>query len=244
MATTDAWVDAFISTSFRDAADEDYIVARAAYRLGLNHTFLWASLQAVEKYLKAILLYNRVSTLRIGHDVKKAFRRLCRVRDILFSFPPDIQLFIDYVNEEGPNRYRGFPSSLRGDALLGLDRTVWHLRRYCYNLRGDRTDASHLSAELASIKSNQLDERSTFRIPSGFLEKVLSSPSNRREFLVWKNFWYGARPRRRIRALPHRFAMNQPIHFMRPAVYFALRDLVQFEAPVREHFERGSGNGS
>ena len=56
MATTDDWVDAFIDMSFRDAADEDYIAARVAYRLELTHTFLWASLQTVEKYLKAILL--------------------------------------------------------------------------------------------------------------------------------------------------------------------------------------------
>lgn len=239
MVTTDAWVDAFIDTSFRDAADEDYIAARAAFRLELNHTFLWASLQMAEKYLKAILLYNRVSTVDLGHHVEKAFERLDRIADIPFAFPPDVKLFVEYVNQEGPNRYRGLPSSLRGDALIGLDRTAWHLRRYSYNVRGDRSDPSHLADELASIKPDQLEERGTFRIAGGFLEKVLEQPSKRREHLVWKNFWYGARPRHRIEAFPHRFSWNQPVHFMKPEVYFALKSLVKFEPAVREHFERG-----
>jgi hypothetical protein len=52
----DASVDLFIDKSFRDAADEDYIAARTVSRLGLNRPFLWSSLQAVEKYIKAILL--------------------------------------------------------------------------------------------------------------------------------------------------------------------------------------------
>ena len=37
--------------SFRDIADGDYIAARLAYRAQLPAQFLWASQQALEKYL-------------------------------------------------------------------------------------------------------------------------------------------------------------------------------------------------
>ena len=43
---------------FRKQADYDYIAARANYRMCLRQQFLWSAHQAVEKYLKAILLFN------------------------------------------------------------------------------------------------------------------------------------------------------------------------------------------
>jgi HEPN domain-containing protein len=46
---------------FREQADKDYIVARSCYRMNLREQFLWASLQACEKYLKGILLFNERS---------------------------------------------------------------------------------------------------------------------------------------------------------------------------------------
>src|SRR4029077_20656965 len=46
---------------FREQADQDYVVARACYRMNLREQFLWASLQACEKFLKAILLFNEKS---------------------------------------------------------------------------------------------------------------------------------------------------------------------------------------
>jgi HEPN domain-containing protein len=33
--------------------------------------FLWSALQATEKYLKAILLYNGVSTIGVKHDLAR-----------------------------------------------------------------------------------------------------------------------------------------------------------------------------
>ncbi len=244
MARTDTWVDVFIDTSFRDSADEDYIAARVAYRLELTHTFHWSSLQAVEKYIKAILLYNRGSTVGLGHNVSKGFRKLQQIPDIPFVFPADIKLFVDYINEEGPNRYRGFPAELQPDALVGLDRTVWHLRRYCYSLNAIASDQGRLAKELAALNRDPLEYRHKFKIPGGFLERVLARPSERRRNLVWKNFWYGSRRRKVIKAFPQRFECSRPVHFMRPEVYFAIKDLVQFERAAREHFEKTSRPGA
>lgn len=235
-APLDAWVDLFIDKSFRDAADEDYIAARAAYRLGLNQPFLWSSLQAVEKYIKAILLYSRHSTLKIGHDVVKGFALIDRITDIPFTFPPDIRLFLEYINGEGPNRYRGYPAQLRDDALIGLDRTVWHLRRYCYNLRGIPANPAKLANELLALQQDPLEYATKFRIPGGLLELVLEEKSEKRRSLIWKNFWYGSRRRRSIKSYPRRWQWSQPVHFMQPHVYDAIKDLVQFEPGVRQHF--------
>ena len=59
MLTVDALLNDFAERSFRDMADGDYIAARMACRAALVTQFLWASQQAVEKYLKGILLFSQ-----------------------------------------------------------------------------------------------------------------------------------------------------------------------------------------
>lgn len=63
------FVNGFGTQSFRDQADRDYIAARLACRHELFPQFLWSSHQAIEKYLKAILLYNRIKANQVGHDL-------------------------------------------------------------------------------------------------------------------------------------------------------------------------------
>ena len=229
---TEAWVDAWIAHSWRDVADQDYVAARIAYRYELTQPFLWSSQQAVEKYLKAILLFSRVDTRDLGHDVVKVFGRLRTIPDLPFNFPPDIEKFIEYINEEGPNRYDDYPRELRPDALIGLDRSAWHLRRYCDNLRGP-----HLAEETTKLAVDPLQQRRTFSIGGGWLEKVLAKRSATRAHLVWKNFWYGSRPKRRIKRFPARFSWTQPLTFMRPEVYEVVKDLVKLPPDVRAHLE-------
>ncbi|OGP57868.1 MAG: hypothetical protein A2162_02300 [Deltaproteobacteria bacterium RBG_13_52_11b] len=64
----------FANRSYRDSADQDYIMARQAYRMQFDSQFRWNSLQAVEKYLKAILLYNDRSTIGISHNLVEALK--------------------------------------------------------------------------------------------------------------------------------------------------------------------------
>jgi len=56
--TTDRLLNEFALRSFRDVADGDYIAARMAYRAELLVQAFWASQQALEKYLKSILLFS------------------------------------------------------------------------------------------------------------------------------------------------------------------------------------------
>ena len=58
----------FAIRCFRDIEDGDYVSARMAYRAGLTMQYLWASQQAIEKYLKCILLPNRIPAVGVKHD--------------------------------------------------------------------------------------------------------------------------------------------------------------------------------
>lgn len=224
------WADAFISSSFRDVADEDYVAARLAYRHDLLEPFLWLSLQAVEKYLKAILLFHRKNTRDYSHDVVRAFRDVKTIPGLVF--PADIDVFVTYINEEGPNRYAEYPSTLRDDALIGLDRTVWHLRRFCYPIpRASRA----FTDRVAALGTNPLDYRHKFSIDGGYLETVLAKRSIKRDQLVWKNFWFGSRRRREIKRFPSRMAWRQPVHFMRPEMFAIIEPLVRFDKAIRAH---------
>ena len=62
-------INNFAIRSFRDVADYDYISARMLYRAKLVPQFLWSSLQSIEKYLKCILLLNRIKANKVGHNL-------------------------------------------------------------------------------------------------------------------------------------------------------------------------------
>jgi hypothetical protein len=67
-----ALLNDFAFRCFRDIGDGDYIVARQAFRQRLIQQALWSGLQAIEKYLKCILLVNRVVADELNHDLGKA----------------------------------------------------------------------------------------------------------------------------------------------------------------------------
>jgi hypothetical protein len=68
--TTDLLLSDFAIRSFRDEGDADHILCSYGVPRG-KHTSLWASQQMVEKYLKCILLLNRIPGKNIRHDLRK-----------------------------------------------------------------------------------------------------------------------------------------------------------------------------
>ena len=120
----------FGNRSFRDVADRDYISARILYRYGLGPQFLWSALQALEKYLKAILLYSDASSKTVGHDLEAAFAKVTSIKDIPFRFPKDVEEFIVYLNGEGANRYFEYPAYTLGEELHHRSsRAAWAKKR-------------------------------------------------------------------------------------------------------------------
>jgi len=157
----------FINTSFRDIADKDYIAARICNRVFLSTQFWWFSLQAIEKYLKAILLYNRRDIKSLSHNLDEIFSEVTKINDISFDLPDDVGKFISILNDQGKNRYLEYPSYTIGDELLKLDRAVWHIRRYCYYLRVSPT---YLQMQVRKIThKSTLENPIKFRIIGGFL---------------------------------------------------------------------------
>jgi len=124
----DRYVNSFGTQSFRDQADRDYVAARLACRHELFPQFLWASHQAIEKYLKAILLFNRVKATRVGHDLALALS-LTETLPFKIELSSRSRKFIAHLAEVGEFRYIDIPFYVHGHILIDLDLAVWEIRR-------------------------------------------------------------------------------------------------------------------
>jgi hypothetical protein len=142
----------FISTSYVDIADMDYLKARLAYKYNLQ--YMWDSLQCIEKYIKAILLYNDYSTIKVGHKINEGIELISIIPNLNININKEDKAFIEYLCSYGniesrynqiPNRsYNGVKSfkdfddngyfnylKIDCNFLNRLDSLVWNIRRYC-----------------------------------------------------------------------------------------------------------------
>lgn len=198
----DLLVDDFAVRSFRDEGDADYIAARMACRARLVTPSLWASQQTIEKYLKCILLLNRIPARHVKHDLAAALAAIRSSAKLVLDLPAVVREFIEYINAYGPFRYLEASNVAFGRSLVVLDRTAWELRRYCTRSEGVRK---------LVIRSGETPPRA--RIPGGYLESILDDPKNpAREPLVWRNPFFGARGRRRVRVEKWFTATNAPLY--------------------------------
>jgi HEPN domain-containing protein len=177
----------FASRMLRDEADKDYITARIVHSLQFDVQFLWSSEQAIEKYFKAILLFNGESAKGLWHNLLEAQKRIKSIKDLKFRLPPDTQDFVEYVNEYGTNRYLEFTTHIRMNALIELDKAVSFIRRYCFFMGNGQRRIAHL----AHLNSLPLDA-DPYHISSGYLERVLAKRNSKaRQALIWKNLFFG-----------------------------------------------------
>jgi HEPN domain-containing protein len=96
---TKALLDDFAIRSFRDMADNDYVLARMAIRAELGPQFLWSSLQAIEKYLKAILFINRVPSTKSTHSVSDLLAKVQGIKKLRFSCSSATRSFVEYLDK-------------------------------------------------------------------------------------------------------------------------------------------------
>ena len=234
-------INDFAKRAFRDIADMDYIAARLSSRAGLMPQFLWSSLQAFEKYFKYILLVNRISSKKLGHDINKA---LSLVRE---KVPYVTDLLVDkydvfrQVAEYGQDRYLIGSYAVHGLLLPQLDAAVWDLRRYCQVLvppvdsTPDEYAIFRLTLE-SILKSRSAPHR--FKIPNGLLEQIIASPHHvSNPALSWQNAFFGKRARQHIRAHPYMQASNAPLTLY-PEMIDDLDDLIKIPAPMVEAYRR------
>ena len=213
----DRHINDFASRCFRDMADRDYLVARMACRAQLMPQFLWSAQQAIEKYLKYILLVNRIKATSVRHDIHAALE-LTEKASFEIELSPLSHKFIDYVAELGEYRYLDVSYAVHGYALVDLDRAIWDLRRYCQVLdvfdevlpESERRILDEAHQRLRDSKTQPPHE---FRLSNGYLERVLTDKKHpARSTLIWNNAFFGERKRKSIRARHYLNAENAPLY--------------------------------
>lgn len=128
-------------------ADENYAVSRFSFHNSLYFDFFWSGLHALEKYYKAILLLNSMTSKGYSHDIVKlhedASNQFSLVGQLEFKQPcffsdsqwgnDNLAKFIKRMNEMGDanNRYNSYGYYVFASDLWKLDFLVWNLRRCC-----------------------------------------------------------------------------------------------------------------
>lgn len=206
--------------TLRTQADSDYIASRAAWRMQLREQFLWSALQAIEKYLKAILLYNGRSTRwenlppptnrnkgsEYGHNLTRLLAAVRGTDRLILELPNWIDDFVSAIDNFGQNRYLTKSTYSLPEWLFCLDETIWSIRRYAqtFNFHVPTTvnNSKNLFPMLLEAVNNPLhrESPSQYKPFNGFLEAVLnrSHQDQARKALVWNNQFYGSRIRRKL----------------------------------------------
>jgi hypothetical protein len=212
MNQEDILINDFAARSFRDIGDMDYIAARIAFRSKLAPQFLWSGLQCIEKYLKFILLVNRIPAKRVGHDLLKSINLIERHAPFKLCLTAKSHELIDHLNDYGQVRYLEVPFWLTGYPLLQLDLAVWEIRRYCrvlnYSIiKNGSSNIPMLNEEIRKIEDSSAKTPISFSIIGGALEKILDDRKHpAREHLIWKNLFFGSRRRKNVK-------MHWTLHF-------------------------------
>jgi hypothetical protein len=227
----------------RDTADQDYLLARIAVRYKLDPQFLWLSHQAVEKYLKLLLIFNGHSAQDVGHDVEALYQQVLAVADLPFGFPPALPGVLIYLALRA-NRYAEWPYAVSLGRLVDIDQAVWYLRRFCVNLRGNSDRRLQLTDEriLADI-ARRADPRfvrhpASFALTGGYLEDIMRSRTNPlRRHLTWNNLYFSRR-RRLDASQSFDRAVNSYL-ILQPEIISELADRLQFSRYRRRKRKAG-----
>lgn len=216
MNSTDILINDFATRSFREIADQDYMAARLSLRAQLVPQFLWQSLQAVEKYLKCILILNRIKAPR-SHDISELIKSLENCKKFEIRLSEGTRKFLKYLDTYGRFRYYETPYYTVGDEMFQLDKAVWEIRRYARVL--DYNLITHEGAEIAllahELEWNERAERrppQEFLIIGGHLESVISNfdhPS--RPGLIWHNIYFGKGRRKSVQHFRRSSSGNSPL---------------------------------
>jgi HEPN domain-containing protein len=237
---TDALLNDFAIRSFRDVADEDYIAARLAFRARLIPQFLWGSLQALEKYLKCILVLNRIPASR-GHDLGEILAELEKNKLFELRLSAQTKKFVEFLDTYGRHRY--FESSwyVMGGEIVDLDRAVWEVRRYArimrYEFHGkDGAKVNALPIELTHNTEAESRHPQDFHIMGGRLESILEKKDHpAREPLVWQNGFFGSSHRKSVCLQSGIQAANSPLT-LHPELLDEVLKYVWLPKDVREAY--------
>ena len=219
-------INDFAIRCFREIGDGDYVAARMAFRGGLWSQFLWSAEQAIEKYLKCILMLNRVPSNDLRHDIKMALDRVNAKLPFQLQLRKAEQELFDRVAGLEGDRYLIFSFQIDNRDFFVFDSLVWRLRQYCIPLDlktvRDKPSKVLLLERVAIIeaRSQRILERSADattairegHLDKGKLEKILSDKKNPAYAdLVWKNKFFSNMIGRKVRFTNGWSAVNSPL---------------------------------
>jgi HEPN domain-containing protein len=233
VALQSAKINDFALRAFRDVADGDYISARMAYRAELFTQAYWASQQALEKYIKAILLLRRIPQPKTNGRIKPSHHLHALLKELEVTFPLKLYQstrgFIEYIDAWNEDRYFIYPYGSAGIELMELDRAVWDLRRYSIprhqGLSPKGTPLEVLDLKRIEDAVNHPPQR--YRsLSTGLLEKVLRDQRNAaRSALVWKNLYFGTGKRDQVTLKQTFTSHNSPLA-LHPEIFDELKEFV------------------
>jgi HEPN domain-containing protein len=215
--TEHAKINLFAIRCLRDTGDADYIAARLAMRTRLAGPFLWSAEQAVEKYLKCILVLNRKKTGDLGHNLREALDRINGTLPFEIGLNKEEQSVFDHIADWNADRYLIASFHLFDREVLQLDMLVWKLRQYCTPLDVlNHTDAPSkkvLFDNVSRIETILNGPAKAGYIASGLLEKILAAKDHpAHDALVWRNLRYNMVARKNISFVNDAFqAVNAPL---------------------------------
>lgn len=216
-------VNDFAIRSFRETADKDYITARMAYRARLIQPFLWSALHCLEKYVKGILVLNRVKAHR-GHSVLPGIERMKQHGKFKLDLSADTLKFIKNLEDDGAeNRYYEVSYDIKPFDIARLDRAVWEIRRYCQPLDYDIVDMNGkrvnlLTHELDRVHRAKAKHEKGTCVMGGILEKIIEKKDHpAREALIWNNLFFGPSRRKGVKMRSDWESGNSPF-FLHPEI--------------------------
>jgi hypothetical protein len=217
-------VNNFALRSFRETADKDYITARMAYRARLIQPFRWSALHCLEKYVKGILLLNRINAKDLKHSVLPGIERMKQYGKFEIDISAGTVKFIKSLEDGGAeDRYYLVSYDVKPFDIARFDRAVWEIRRYCQPLDYETVDGSgktvnESNRELHRVNlAKQKAEKGTC-ITAGILERIIETRDHpAREALIWNNLFFGPSRRKTVRLPSDWEAGNSPF-FLHPEI--------------------------
>jgi HEPN domain-containing protein len=216
-------VNDFAIRCFRETADKDYIAARLAYRARLIQPFQWSALHCLEKYVKGILVLNRVRAHK-GHSVLPGIERMKQHGKFELDLSAPTIKFIKELEDYGAEyRYYEVSYGVEPFDLVRLDRAVWEIRRYCQPLDYDIVDKSGKTVNLLKLELDRVlrakdKEGKGSCVVGGFLEKIIDKKEHpAREALIWNNLFFGPSRRKTVKMRSSSEGGNSPF-FLHPEI--------------------------
>lgn len=244
-ASKEAHINSVAIRCFRDTADADYIAARMAYRARLFSQFFWSAEQAIEKYLKCILMLNRQKVKFFGHDIAEGLKQLNSLLPFKIEFTqPEITVF-DQIVRQDADRYFNLSWHVHDVEVLKLDLLVWRLRQYCTPLDveriGIKPSRAALLRNIARLEARLSDPDTPSKkghLMHGLLEKILKDRKHpARESLVWQNARFTTAVRKTIKTTRQFHASNAPL-WLTPELLDDVKPYMHVPGPYAEAYRK------